>query len=77
MIELKREIGEKEFQSKENMARLEEVVTNREEQLESLRVSLETQSKQAEDAIDEFKAEVTKCRALYNSLTKDIFKLFH
>ena len=65
MIELKREIDEKEFQSKENMARLEEVVTNREEQLESLRVSLETQSKQAEDAIDEFKAEVIKCIALF------------
>lgn len=60
MIELKREIGEKEFQSKERVTSLEE--------------QLESQSKQAEDAIDEFKAEVIKCSA---HLMKDIFQLLY
>ena len=60
MIELKREISEREFVAKERSSRLEEEIRSRDEQLEQMRAVLEQQSNEAEKAIEEFKVEV--CR---------------
>ena len=58
VIELKREASEREMWSKERLSCLEEELRGRDEQLETLRAKMVAQSKQAEQAIDDFKAEV-------------------
>lgn len=57
--ELKKQSREMELQSREKLSHLKGMLEDREQQLEALRLSLETQHMQAEKAIDDFKTEVS------------------